>query len=367
MPGQRGAVVSRGAEQPAAVTSAAPASGPERTASPVHLPAYAPLRDRRPWLLLGALLLLGAVMIAGIALGAVRIPVSDVIASLAGDHEGARRSIVWNLRLPRVLIAALVGMNLAIAGTLLQSVTRNPLADPHLLGLSAGGALLAVLLLKIDPAASAGRIPPVAFAGSLAGAAVVYLLAWRGGVSPNRLLLAGVAVGAIFSALATGILLTSTLTAQALMSWLAGGFYARTWPHFDVLWPYWAAGSAVAMLLARQLDVLALGDEPASVLGIRVQRVRLLLTALAALLTGSAVAVAGLIGFVGLVIPHLARMLVGAGHRYLLPMAAILGAALLVGSDIIARMIAAPRELPVGIVTAVLGAPVFIYLLRRRV
>jgi iron complex transport system permease protein len=211
-----------------------------------------------------------------------------------------------------------------------------------------------------------GTLAPIAFVGSLAGAAAVYLFAWRGGVSPTRLILAGVAIGAIFAAFTTGLLLTSSLTTQAIMAWLAGGFYGRSWPHVRVLAPYWAVGLAAVLLLARRLDVLALGDEPASVLGVRVQRMRAVLTGLAALLTGSAVAAAGLIGFVGLVVPHAARMLVGGGHRYLLPMAALLGGALLVGSDIAARTIASPRELPVGIVTAAIGAPAFLVLLRRR-
>lgn len=305
-------------------------------------------------------------MVLGIALGSVRVPLADVIASLLGEHTGARRSIVWNLRLPRVLLAALVGVNLAVAGSILQSLTRNPLADPHLLGLSAGGALLVVLGLRLTPTLALTNLPLLAFVGSLAGAAIVYLLAWQGGVSPARLILAGVAVGALFGAFTTGLLLTSTLTIQAIMSWLAGGLYARSWPHVRILAPYAAGGILAALLLARRLDVLALGDEPAAVLGLRVQRMRAILTGLAALLTGSAVAVAGLIGFVGLVVPHVARMLVGSGHRYALPLAALLGAALLVGADIIARTIAAPRELPVGIVTAAIGAPGFVYLLRRR-
>jgi iron complex transport system permease protein len=321
--------------------------------------------DRRPFVLGGGLLLLLAVMVTGIAVGSVRVPPADIWTGIFGDHTGTRPYIVWNLRLPRVLLATLVGMNLALAGAILQSVTRNPLADPHLLGLSAGGALAAVLVFHYVPGVTVGTLAPIAFAGSLAGAAAVYVLAWRGGVSPSRLILAGVAIGAIFAAFTTGLLLTTGLTTQAIMAWLAGGFYGRSWPHVRVLAPYWAIGLAGALLLARRLDVLALGDEPAAVLGVRVQRMRAILTALAALLTGSAVAAAGLIGFVGLVVPHAARLLVGSGHRYLIPMAAVLGGALLVGSDLVARTVAAPRELPVGIVTAVIGAPAFLVLLRR--
>ncbi|MGE3599571.1 MAG: FecCD family ABC transporter permease [Dehalococcoidia bacterium] len=323
-------------------------------------------RDRRPLILLAVLLLLLVVMVAGIMIGSVSVSIGDIWAALAGEHTGGGRFIVWNLRLPREQLAALVGKHLAVAGAILQSDPRNPLADPQLLGLSGGGALLAVLALRVAPGAAIGSLPPLAFAGSLAGALIVYLLAWRGGVSPSRLILAGVAVGALFAAFTTGILLTSSLTVQAIMSWLAGGFYARSWPHVETILPYSLIGIAGAMLLARRLDVLALGDEPAAVLGVRVQRLRALLTGLAAVLTGSAVAVAGLIGFVGLIVPHAARMLVGSGHRYAIPVGALLGGALLVGSDLIARTIVEPRELPVGVVTAAIGAPAFLYLLRRR-
>ena len=331
--------------------------------------ARLPDRYRRPAVLVGALLLLAVTLLVGIVVGSVRVPVSDVWAALSGERTEAVHRIVWNFRLPRVLLAALVGMNLALAGALLQTLTRNPLAEPHLLGLSAGGGLAAVLALKLSPGLSFTRLPALAFGGSLLGAALVYGLAWRGGVAPLRLVLAGVAVGALLTAFTTGLLLTSPLTLQATMSWLAGGLTARSWQH---LWPYgivpyWLVGSAIALALSRTLDVLSLGEEPAAGLGVRVQWLRALLAGVAALLTGSAVAVAGLIGFVGLIVPHIARLLVGPRHAYLLPVSALLGASLLVAADTAARTIASPRELPIGIVTAVAGAPFFLYLLRRAV
>ena len=321
--------------------------------------------DRRPVVLVAAVLLLAVTVVLGVAYGSVRVPMSDVWAALLGERTGGGRYIAWNLRLPRVLIAVLVGMNLGLAGALLQSLTRNPLSEPHLLGISAGGGLAAVLALRLWPGMPFTRLPALAFLGSLAGAALIYGLAWRGGVSPLRLVLAGVAVGALLGAFTTGILLTSQITLQTTMSWLAGGLNARSWPHLRTLVPYWAAGTVAVLALARTLDVLALGDEPASSLGLRVQWLRAGLTALVALLTGSAVAVAGIIGFVGLIVPHLARMLVGSRHAYLLPVAALFGGSLLVAADAVARTIAAPRELPIGIVTAVAGAPFFLWLLRR--
>jgi iron complex transport system permease protein len=331
----------------------------------ISIPASSrPRLDRRPLVLALAALLLLAVMVAGVSIGSVRVSPADLWATLLGERTGPSY-IIWNLRLPRVLLAALVGANLGLAGALLQTVTRNPLAEPHLLGISAGGGFVAVLVLKLAPATPFTRLPALAFLGSLAGAALVYGLAWRGGASPLRLVLAGVAVGALLTALTTGLLLTSSLTLQTTMSWLAGGLAARTWTHLRTVLPYSLAAAAVALALARQIDVLALGDEPATGLGLRVEWLRAGLIGIVALLTGSAVAVAGLVGFVGLIVPHIARRLVGARHGYLLPTSWLLGGALLVAADAVARTVAAPRELPIGIVTAVAGAPFFLYLLRR--
>ena len=315
-------------------------------------------------LALAALLCL-LTLVAGLAYGSVRVPLADIWAVLQGEHTGGGRYIVWNLRLPRVLLAAFVGVNLALAGAILQSLSRNPLAEPNLLGISAGAGLAAVLTLRLAPAVPFTRLPVVAFGGALLGALLVYGLAWRGGVSPLRLVLAGVAVGALLTAFTTGILLTSQVTVQTTMSWLAGGLGARTWPHLRAFLPYCLIGAAATFACARTLDVLSLGDDSAAGLGLRVQRWRALLTGLVALLTGSAVAVAGIIGFVGLIVPHIARLLVGPRHGYLLAVSALLGASLLVAADAVARTIAAPRELPIGIVTAVAGAPFFLWLLRR--
>lgn len=323
--------------------------------------------DKRPFALAATALLLAATVVAGVAWGAVRLPPGEVVTRLLEHDRTGSGYIVWNLRLPRVLLAVLVGVNLGLAGALLQSLTRNPLAEPHLLGISAGAGLAAVLALKLAPGIPFTRLPVLAFGGALLGAALVYGLAWRGGVSPLRLVLAGVAVGALLTAFTTGLLLTSQITLQTTMSWLAGGLSARTWPHLRSLLPYSVVGAVLALGLARSLDVLALGDEPAAGLGLRVERMRALFVGVAALLTGSAVAVAGLIGFVGLIVPHVARLLVGPRHAYLLPVSALLGGALLVAADAVARTIAAPRELPIGIVTAVAGAPFFLYLLRRAV
>jgi iron complex transport system permease protein len=276
------------------------------------------------------------------------------------------RQIVWQLRVPRVLVAGLVGANLGIAGTLLQGITRNPLADPHIMGFSSGAGLAAIALLVWAPGYPVGLVAPVAFLGSLASAAVVYSLAWRGGLSPVRFALSGVAVAALFTALSAAAIATSDLFTQATLSFLVGGLFGRDWGDLRLIWPYTAAAGAVAIVVADALNVLTLGDDIARSLGMRVERTRLLLAALAALLTGSAVAVSGLLAFVGLVIPHAARLLVGGDYRLVMPLAALLGAGLLVFADTFARLVIAPAEIPVGIVTAVIGAPTLLLLVRTR-
>jgi iron complex transport system permease protein len=257
-------------------------------------------------------------------------------------------------------------MNLGLAGVLLQGITRNPLADPHILGFSAGAGLAAISVLIIAPGTPVQFVPPAAFLGSLASAAVVYALAWRGGISPVRFALSGVAVAALFTALSTAVIATSDLFTQATLSFLAGGLFGRDWGDLRQLWPYSLVAGALTLFTAEWLNVLALGDDVARGLGMRVERTRLLLAALAAVLTGSAVAVSGLLAFIGLIVPHAARLIAGNDYRIVTPLAAILGATLLVLADTFARVIIAPTELPVGIVTAVLGAPAFLVLVRSR-
>lgn len=310
-------------------------------------------------------LLFGGVVLA-CAVGAVSIPASDVFDALRDRSDPVTRQIVWQLRFPRALVAALVGMNLGIAGVLLQGITRNPLGDPHILGFSAGAGVAAVGLLRLAPETPLALVPAAAFGGALVSAALVYALAWRGGISPVRFALAGVAVAALFTAASTALIATSKLFTQAALAFLAGGLYQRGWEHVHQIWPYTLVGGAIAFVVADSLNVLALGDDVARGLGMRVERTRALLTALAAVLTGAAVAVAGLVAFVGLVVPHIARLIVGSDQRAVLPLSALLGALLLVLSDSFARVVVAPGEIPVGIITAFVGAPVLLVLIRTR-
>lgn len=314
----------------------------------------------------GPLALLGAGIVLGLSLGAVSLAPDRVAEGLVSGDDALAHTIVWDLRLPRVLLAVLVGAGLAVSGGLLQGVTRNPLADPHILGLTAGGGLAASIAVRASPELPQELVALVAFGGAMIGAAMVYGMSWRGGVSPLRLALAGVAVASLLTAGTTMILVTSNLTTQAALSWLAGGLFGRGWDDLQVMWMYSAVGIGGAMLLSRGLNVLALGDETAQSLGLNVERTRLLAVGIAALLAGAAVSVAGMVAFVGLVIPHIARFLTGDDQRTLLPLSAVLGASLLTYADVFARVVQAPVEIPLGIVTAAIGGPFLMYLIRAK-
>lgn len=312
------------------------------------------------------LVLLCAGLAASLALGAVSIPLGDVLAALRGTSDDTTMRIVRDLRLPRGLCAMLAGVNLAVAGMLLQSVTRNPLADPGLVGVTAGASMAATIVLAAVPTI-AGALPLVAFAGALAAAILVYAVSWQPGqgASPMRMVLAGVAVNAMLGAV-IGFLITAFADRiPAVMFWTAGSFNGRSWPHLQLILPYSAAGLVLALALRRSLSVMELGDEGATSLGVRVQRVRLGAFVAAALLAGSAVAVAGAVGFVGLVVPHLVRLAIGRGGGAYGPLCALAGAVLLLWSDLGARTVLAPSELPVGVITALIGGPYFVYLLYR--
>ncbi|MEZ4502578.1 MAG: iron ABC transporter permease [Dehalococcoidia bacterium] len=314
----------------------------------------------------GAALLLVLAMLLAVSVGAFLLTPSEVLRGLIERGDPVTARIVHDLRLPRVMIAALVGANLAIAGALLQGITRNPLGDPHLLGFSAGAGLFAVIAIDVLPATPTAIVTPAAFVGSLVSAAVVYALAWRSGITPVRFALAGVAVAALFTALSTAVLATSDRFTQSVLAFLAGGLYGSGWDEVQHIWPYTLIAGAGAIVMADNLNVLALGDDVARSLGMRVERVRLGLVVVAALLTGSAVAVAGLLAFIGLMVPHVARLAVGGDYRAVVPLSALLGALLLVLADTLARVVIAPVEIPVGIVTAVLGAPALLLLIRTR-
>lgn len=274
--------------------------------------------------------------------------------------------IVWLLRTPRVLTAAAVGAGLALSGAVMQALTRNQLADPYLLGLSSGASLGAVGTIL---AGVAVLLPVAAFAGSLAALACTLLLAGAlGALTPTRTVLAGVAVSALFSAVTSFVIFwtASGDAYQEIVGWLLGSLAGARWPQLAVAVVALAVVGVPIAASGQVLDAFAFGDTAAAGLGVRVQRTRWILLGATALLTGALVAVSGAIGFVGLVVPHAVRLVIGPGHRALLPLSALVGAVFLLWADTLARSLFDPRELPVGIVTAIVGAPVFAALLARR-
>lgn len=310
-----------------------------------------------------ALLLVGA-MLLSLRFGSLKLSFGEILETLFQRRDGIDYQIVFNIRLPRVLLGAMVGASLAVAGTILQGVMRNPLASPGIIGVSAGGGLAGILVMLALPQFGAFLVP-AAFCGSLGTAVLVYLLAWRRGVNPVRLILAGVAVSSMLGAFSSTILLLNAEQAGGVLDFTIGLLATRSWPQIRQAGPYMAAGLAAALFLSRRLNILALGDEVAAGLGIRVERTRLLLLTSAALLAASAVSVAGLLGFVGLIAPHIVRIVIGTDNRFLVPGSALFGAAMVVGCDTAGRMVMEPSELPAGVIMSLLGPPFFLWLLRR--
>lgn len=277
-----------------------------------------------------------------------------------------REGIVWELRLPRVLTAAAVGAGLAIAGAVMQALTRNALADPFLLGLSSGASLGAVSVLLLGVTL---LLPLAAFGGALVALLLTLLIASAaGGLSPTRTVLAGIAVSSLAAALTSFVIFWSARgdSYREILNWLLGSLAGAGWQSVAISFAAIILVGAPVVIAARSLDAFSFGDTAASALGVSVGRTRWLLLVATALITGAMVSVSGAIGFVGLVLPHAVRLLVGTRHRALLPLAALVGAIFLIWSDTLARSLFDPRELPVGIITAVIGAPIFVLLLMKR-
>ncbi|NEO31107.1 MAG: iron ABC transporter permease [Symploca sp. SIO3C6] len=323
--------------------------------------------DRRVPAVLTAL---GIVTFAGMLLsvgqGDYPIPTLEVLKSILGLQtvNADYPFIINTLRLPRTIVAFLIGVGLAIAGTITQGITRNPLAAPGIIGVNAGASLAAITLIVLLPSAPVVALPIAAFGGALTVALLIYLLAWKGGTSPVRLILVGVGFSLIAGALSNLMVTFGEINnvSQALV-WLAGSVYGRSWEQVQALLPWLVIFGSLALLLTRELNTLNLGDDIARSLGswVEWQRGLLLLTSVA--LAGACVATAGSVGFVGLMAPHLARQLVGPSHESLMPTAAMMGGMIVVLADLLGRLLFAPIELPCGIVTAIIGGPYFIYLL----
>jgi iron complex transport system permease protein len=333
-----------------------------------------PLRPvRLPWRwLVGSVGLLVTMVLIAMAVGPAGLPASAIAIEIVNyvpgiDVDGGlselEAAVLWELRAPRIVLAMLVGAMLAVAGAGYQGVFRNPLADPYLLGVAAGAGLGATL--AIVNGADQNLVPVIAFVGGTAGVAATYALGRGvGGRDTNTLILAGVAVAAFLTAVQTYVNQRNTDSLREVYGWILGRFLTAGWHDVLIVLPYIVVALAVILAHRRLLDVLSVGQNEAGSLGVPAARVRLVVVLAATLGTAAAVAVSGLIGFVGIVVPHIVRMLAGASYRIVLPLAAIVGAAFLVGADLIARTIVAPGELPVGVVTAFIGAPFFTLVLR---
>lgn len=298
-------------------------------------------------------------------LGSLKLTTSQIAATLLGEDTGSHFQILYNIRLPRISVAACVGVCMSLSGCILQGIMRNPLASPHLIGISSGAGLAGVVILILYPGIYY-LLPPVAFGGALVTAIFVYLIAWRQGIRTSRLILAGVAISSFLGGLITGLMIFFPDRVHSVLGFMVGGLAARTWKHLHIILPYAVLGFVLVNLTARRLNILTLGDDIAGSLGVHVERSRLFFIALAALLAAVAVSVVGLLGFVGLIAPHITRLIIGSDYRFLLPACGFMGAALVMTCDTIARVVMDPVEVPVGIVMALLGAPFFLYLLRNR-
>lgn len=346
----------------AAMRSGSPARMPVR---PFELKKRGRGRAGMVVLALALIATLGTVALASLCAGELRLTPAEALAALRDGGDTAAALIVRELRLPRLVAAWLAGAGLAVAGALMQAITRNPLADPTLTGVVNGAALAVVAATVLAPAMPAGALPFVALSGGGVAAMLAFALAWRARLSPVRLLLAGTTIAALGGAGVVSLMIAAGPQAGPLFFWLAGSLAAVGWQQVGMLAPWIVLGLIAALAGARVLDTLALGDEAAQSIGLDLLRWRLAFGGVAVALSASVVAIAGPVGFVGLCVPHVARLVLGGGYRRTLPVTALLGALLVAAADLVARTVAAPRELPVGFLTALVATPLLIGLIRR--
>lgn len=310
-----------------------------------------------------SLCILAVLSVLALRIGSVSYTTAEILESIF-DPSSTIHTIIVNLRLPRVLLAAIVGMCLAAAGTLLQAVMQNPLADPGIIGVSSGASVAATVVFLVVPSWTSS-LPVLAFLGAAAACLIIYLMAWKRGVEPTRIILAGTAVNAMLGAVSSFLTLLNADNLQGVLSWMNGSMAAVSWADVRQLGIYGGIGLVLALLCIKPANALQLGDDMAKNLGLRVNGMRILLSGVGAFLAAATVSVVGMIGFLGLVVPHITRLLVGSNHRVMLPTGMVLGACVVLFADTLGRTIAAPMEIPLGIIMAILGGPFFLFLLRR--
>jgi iron complex transport system permease protein len=341
--------------------------------------AYHKGRKGRIYSIIGLCVLLLVVITLAVTIGSVSVPLPTTLKLLLDKlpfinfdqtWTSATATIIMDIRLPRVLLAGLVGAALAVAGATYQGLFRNPLADPYLIGVAQGASLGAVTGFLLPAAwglSASGIIPVFAFTGAILATIFVYLLARIGKTLPvTTLILAGVALSALLSSITSYLIISSGNKMHGIIFWLMGSFSSSQWSEVWTVLPYVAAGTAVIIIFARLLNVMQLDEEQAQQLGVNVEKYKIILLGAATLITAASVSFVGTIGFVGIIIPHAVRIIWGADHRFLLPLSILTGAVFMVLTDLISRTVLAPTEIPIGVITALCGAPFFLYLLRKR-
>ncbi len=313
-------------------------------------------------------LVLLVLSLVSLSMGSVRIPFTEVIMAVIGHNGESSGVVVVEFRLPRVVAAILIGAAMAVSGALLQGVIRNPLAAPDLLGVTGGASVAVVAFMTLSAGAySIHWVPVIAIVGAFAAAALNYMLAWKKGVSPFRLVLIGIGISTAIGALTTFILISGpAYLASQVLNWITGSIYGTNWKYIAALFPWVAVFLPLAFLFAKELNVQSLGEDVAVGLGSRLQLNRFMLLAISVSLAGAAVGVAGTISFIGLLAPHMARKLTGNSYKILLPISALLGAIIVLLADLAGRMLFQPLDIPAGVFTAGIGAPFFMYLLYKR-
>ncbi len=318
---------------------------------------------KRVILFVSVIIVLALTFIISVAVGSVNIPIKDVFLSIA-NIENRYLGIIRDIRLPRVVMSVFIGASLSVSGILLQSVMQNPMADPGVTGISSGASVMVVFLMLYMPGA-AYLIPIVGFIGGLIACAMVYFMAWKNGINAIRIILAGIAVNSILGAFVGMMNILNSDKLAGVLSWMNGSLSGKSWSQVKLCIIYSVLGLILAMFLHKNCNILALGDKTAKSLGFNPNKQRLLISAAGVFLAGMATSFVGVISFVGLMVPHIARLLIGSNHKYLIPFSALLGSSVLMLADTLGRTITAPYEIPVGIVMSVLGGPFFLYLLRK--
>ncbi len=319
---------------------------------------------KKALIILISILLFIITVFFAVSMGSVNIPLKEIFNFLFDKGDVINKSIIFDIRLPRVLIAALVGSNLAVAGALLQSVMKNPLADPGIIGVSSGASLGAITIMLIIPQYTY-LVPLFAFLGGVFATFLIFILAWKDGIKPIRIILSGVAINAMLGGATSLISVLNSDRIQGILMWVNGSISGRSWNDLNMILVYSIIGLILSFFCIRTSNILLLSDEKAVNLGINVNRTRVLISLLGAFLAGISTSIVGIIGFVGLVVPHISRLVIGSDYKYLLPLSMIGGATMLLLADTFARIVAKPIELPVGTIMAVIGGPFFLYLLRK--